>query len=122
MIRVARVAIAIVLVLLLTPVQSFAAKSSVTSLIPTHTVVEDLSRAQAEAVIMKQIERQEVAEKLEALGFSAQEAKSSLAALSDAEAAQIAKQMEKAQYGGIIVTILVVVVLVLLVIWLAQRI
>lgn len=93
------------------------------TMIPTATVVDQLSRAEAESKVKDIVSTDEVRARLASYGITPQDVSGRLGALSDDELRQLTTQMEQARYGGdAVVGILVVVVLVLLVIFLAKRI
>ena len=89
------------------------------SMISTHTVVADMTRAQAEQKVRDYLSRDEVRSMMLKQGVSSEEATARLASLSEAELRQLAGQIEEARYGG---DILVTVLLVVLIIFLVQRI
>ena len=113
--------VALVLSLCTSHLPAFAGTWTLNSLVPTSELLDDLDRKESERIIVEQINRSDVREHLMRLGVEPAEAQARLAALSQQEVHRIAKQMEQAQYGGILVEILVVVVLVLLIIFIAQR-
>ena len=88
-------------------------------MISTHTVVADMTRAQAEQKVRDYLSREDVRSLMLKQGVSSEEASARLASLSETELRQMAGQIEQARYGG---DILVTVLLVVLIIFLVQRI
>lgn len=85
-------------------------------MIATNVVVNELSRAEAEANVQKYLDRDDVQIALEKQGLSVDEISKKMASLSDYELNQLSKQMDEARYGGdILLTILVVVLIVFLI-------
>lgn len=92
-------------------------------MIPTASVVEQLSRAEAESKIQEIVSAEEVRTKLATYGINPQDVSGRLASLSDTELRQLSTQMQEARYGGdTLVGVLVVVALVLVILFLARRI
>ncbi len=101
----------------------FALATAVEQMIPTVTVVEELSRAEAQKKVEDIVGSAEVRAKLESLGVSPEAFSTRLASLSDSELRQMASQMEAARYGGdTVVGVLLIVLLVLVIVYLARRI
>lgn len=93
------------------------------AMIPTATVVDQLTRTEAETKVRDIVNDGEVSAKLAAYGISPKDVSVRLASLSDNELRQLTSQMQQARYGGDpVVGILIIVVLVLLIIFLAKRI
>jgi len=116
-----RTIISLFMSLLMAHIPEMASAEIAPQMISTQEVVEQMSRQQAQATVIAQLDREEVQVELKKYGVSAADAKMRLASLSDSEIRQLATEMEGAQYGGVI-GILLVVVLVLLIIYLARRI
>lgn len=81
------------------------------ALLPTDSAVAGAERARLAAML----ERADVAQQLQAYGVDPADVKARVAALSDAEAAQVAAQIDALPAGGSIVGALVLVFLVLLI-------
>lgn len=79
-------------------------------IVSTDTVVAGAERER----ISGMLERSEVQERLQALGVAPANAKARVAALSDAEAAQLAAQLDELPAGGDILGAVVLIFLVLL--------
>ncbi len=93
------------------------------TMIPTATVVDQLSRAEAETKVRDIVNSNDIRAKLASYGITPQDVSGRLASLSDNELRELSSQMEQARYGGeALVAVLVIVVLVLLVIFLVKRI
>lgn len=88
-------------------------------MIATHSVVAEMTRAQAEQQVRDYLSREDVRQLMLRQGVSADEASARLASLSETELRQLSGQIEKARYGG---DILVTVLIVVLIIFLIQRI
>lgn len=84
-------------------------------MIATTTVVENISREQAQEDVESYLAQVDVQNALMAQGVSAEEVKSRLASLSQQEMAQLSGQIQEARAGGILVTILVVVLIIFLI-------
>jgi hypothetical protein len=80
-------------------------------IVSTDTVVAGAERER----LASMLERSEVRERLQALGVDSANAKARVAALSDAEAAQLAAQLDELPAGGDILGAAVLIFLVLLV-------
>jgi len=80
-------------------------------IVSTDTVVAGAERER----LASMLERSEVQERLQALGVDSANAKARVAALSDAEAAQLAAQLDELPAGGDILGAAVLIFLVLLV-------
>lgn len=93
-------------------------KAKHSGLVSTIDMVKKSDRAQAERELHELVSKEEVQSVLKANGLNESEIKTRIAGLSDRELAELKGQIDKAQAGGILVTILVV----LLIIYLAQRI
>ncbi len=119
--KVIQSTVAIAMALLISHVPQLAAAEVAGQMITTAEVVSEMTRAQAQESVQTHIERAEVKNELEKLGLSTKEISARMASLSDAELRDLSKQMDKAQYGGSAIGILLVVVLVLLIIYLAKR-
>ncbi len=116
-----RTILSLIMSLLMAHIPEMASAEIAPKMISTQEFVEQMSRQQAEAKVIAQLDREEVQVELKKYGVSAADAKMRLASLSDSEVRQLATEMEGAQYGGVL-GILLVVVLVLLIIYLARRI
>ncbi|MBX3021914.1 MAG: PA2779 family protein [Bdellovibrionales bacterium] len=114
--------VAIFMAFIMTNIPYLAWAETAKEMIPTAAVVEELSRAEAQAKVQEILSRTEVRSELLKRGVSVEEVNSRMASLSDSELRQLAGQMDAAMYGGDVVGILVVVLLVLLIIYLAKRI
>ena len=85
-------------------------------MIPTSTLIEELTREQARENISEFLNHSEVERQLLARGLTKEEATSRLAALSKSELNLIASQIDQAKAGGdILITILVVVLIIFLI-------
>ena len=85
-------------------------------MIPTSTLIEELTREQARENISELLNHSEVERQLLARGLTKEEATSRLAALSKSELNLIASQIDQAKAGGdILITILVVVLIIFLI-------
>lgn len=91
-------------------------------LISTHQAVENFNRSLGETNIHKFLDRTDVQEKLQSLGYSAEDAQRRIASLSDNEVKRLNDDIQKATLGGDIGGILVIVLLVILIIYFAKRI
>ena len=114
-------ALILFMALLISNIPRIASAEIAKEMITTAEVVEVMTREQAEANVLAQIEREDVSSELKKLGITTEEVTNRMASLSDSELQDLSKQMNAAQYGGAIVGILVIVVLVLLIIFLAKR-
>jgi len=101
---------------------ALAVEAASEKMIATNEVVDTLSRAELEAKVRAQLDRDDLRKELLKLGVSADEAKGRLASLSTSELNQLATQMDQARYGGEVVGLLVVALLVILIIYFAKRI
>lgn len=90
-----------------------------TLMIPTTTVVAELTRAQTEAKINDFLNRTDVRNELMKRGLSSDEVTQRLASLNEQELRQLSSQMDQAQYGG---DILFAILIVVLIIFLIKRI
>lgn len=91
------------------PSQAVASKA----MIPTTSVVTEMSRAEAQAKVQNLLSEDKIRQALEEKGLKADEINSRLAHLSDQEMQDLAGQIEQARYGGdILVTVLVVVLII----------
>lgn len=90
-----------------------------TQMIPTHQVVQNLSRAETINAVNEYLDRKDVQEELIKRGLNPDEVSERLASLSEAEMKQLSLQVAQAKAGG---NILVTIVLVLLIIFLIKRI
>ncbi|MDZ4084920.1 MAG: PA2779 family protein [Bdellovibrionales bacterium] len=85
-------------------------------MIPTSTLIEELTKEQARENISEFLNHSEVERQLLARGLTKEEATSRLAALSKSELNLIASQIDQAKAGGdILITILVVVLIIFLI-------
>lgn len=91
-------------------------------MISTSEALSDMNRAQGESNIKEFLNRGDVQQKLQSLGFSADDAAKRVALLSDSEVKKLSQDIEKASVGGNVGGILVVVLLVILIIYFAKRI
>lgn len=89
------------------------------TMIPTTTVVSELTREQTQAKINDFLKRSDVRNELMKREVSADEVSQRLASLNEQELRQLSSQMDQAQYGG---DILVAILLVVLIIFLIKRI
>lgn len=117
-----RTLVAVGMAALMTNIPHLAFAEAAKEMIPTSVVVEEMSRAQAQARVQEILNKSEIRSELIKRGVAPAEVNERLASLSDAELKQLATQMDQAMYGGDVVGILLVVVLVLLIIYLAKRI
>lgn len=88
-------------------------------MIPTHELVQGMSRAETIKEVNGYLTRQDVQEELIKRGLNPDEVSERLASLSEQEMQQLSNQVAQAKAGG---NILVTVVLVLLIIFLIKRI
>lgn len=95
------------------------AESVKAAMIPTTTVVSELTRSDAQAKVENLLKRDDVRKQLQAHGVSVEEASQRLASLSEAEMRNLAGQLQEARAGG---DVLVTVLIVILIIFLIQRI
>ncbi len=95
------------------------AESVKAAMIPTTTVVSELTRSDAQAKVQNLLKRDDVRKQLQAHGVSVEEANQRLASLSEAEMRNLAGQLQEARAGG---DVLVTVLIVILIIFLIQRI
>ncbi len=85
-------------------------------MISTAVVVEELTRAEAQANVDTFLNRDDVRQQLVAKGLSENEVKLRIASLSETELKQLSKQMDEARAGGdILIAILVVVLIIFLI-------
>lgn len=112
--------IAILMSFVMTHIPEVASAEAAPRMISTQEVVDLMSREEAEAKVITQLDRKDIQVELKKFGVSSEDAKSRLASLSEIEVRQLASEMENAQYGGVI-GILLAVVLVLLIVYLAKR-
>jgi hypothetical protein len=89
------------------------------AMIPTSTVVENLSRAQAEQNVQTFLSQENVRKALLERGVSPDEVSSRLASLSETELRQLSGQVQQARAGG---DILVAILIIVLIIFLIKRI
>lgn len=86
------------------------------SLISTGTLVEELSRDEAQAQVRVYLEREDVKRALVEKGVAPEEASRRLAALSESELRQLVGQIDQAKSGGdILVTVLIIVLIIFLI-------
>lgn len=93
-----------------------------TGMISTSEVVTQMTRAESQARVAEVLNRGDIQQELVKMGISPEEANRRIAGLSDAEARNLASDLEEAQAGGSIGGILVLVLLVVLIIYLVKRI
>lgn len=115
--RVVRNSICVGLSLLISNIPSVVVAQ--TEMIPTHQVVQNLSRAETVSTVNGYLSREDVQQELIKRGLNPDEVSNRLASLSEAEMQQLSSQVAQAKAGG---DILVTIVLVLLIVFLIQRI
>ena len=93
-------------------------KAKHSGLVSTIEIIKKSDRAQAEKELKDLVSKEEVQAVLSENGLTRAEVETRIAGLSDRELTELKGQIDQAQAGGILVTILVV----LLIIYLAQRI
>jgi len=91
-------------------------------MISTTEAVGQMTRAESQARVAEVLNRGDIQEQLVKLGISPDEANRRIAGLSDAEARNLASDLQEAQAGGSVGGILVLVLVVVLIIYLVQRI
>lgn len=91
-------------------------------MIPTSAVIDQMSRAEAQAKVQRFLSRADVQAEFLKRGVSAEEANMRIASLSEQELNRLANQMDQVKAGGDVFGILIVVLVVLLIIYLAKRI
>lgn len=90
--------------------------STMSGMISTQAVVENLTRAEAKQNIENYLSRSDLRQKLIDHGVSPDEVSKRLATLSDSEMRQLSGQMDQARYGGdILIAILVIVLIIFLI-------
>ncbi|MEK7355636.1 MAG: PA2779 family protein [Bdellovibrionota bacterium] len=102
--------------------EAVAAETISSGMISTSDFVESLSRTELESKIRSHLDRDELQREFAKYGITADEIKSRLATLSNAELNRLAEQMDQTRYGGDVVGILLVVLIVLMIIYFAKRI
>jgi hypothetical protein len=86
------------------------------NMIPTSSVVAELSRAELQNDIESYLQEDQVRSELAKNGVSSEEISSRLASLSELELRQLAGQVQEARAGGdILMTILIVVLIIFLI-------
>lgn len=86
---------------------------SAQTMISTHSIVAELSQAEAQAQVDNFLKRDDVQKQLMTYGVSAEEAALRVATLSKAEMNQLVLQMNEARAGGDILYVILVVVLII---------
>lgn len=116
----ARILVSIAMSVVVSNAPAVASSAAADSgMIPTSTVVAQLSRAEAEAKVRDVLDQDSIRAALEKNGISSAEASKRLAAMSDADLRRLAGDIEQARAGG---DILVAILLVVLIIYFAKRI
>ncbi len=100
----------------------FPVQNAHAGMIATGDVVAEIHQGPAHRSVGAFMARPDVQKELIRLGLDPAEADRRIAALSDEEAQDLARQIEQSHAGGSVAGVLVIVVLVLLVIYLAKRI
>lgn len=117
---------AVLMAVIMTNVPNIALANGIANqnqeMISTMSVVEELSRAQAEAKVQSYISREDIRTALIQRGVNPDEVTARMASLSDRELRNLAMQMDQAMYGGDVGGILILVLIVVLIIFLVKRI
>ncbi len=101
---------------LLTNAPQIVTAETAMMMIPTSSVVAEMTKEQASNEVASFLKRSEVQQQLMERGLSANEVEQRLAALSQSELNSLALQMQEARAGGdILVTILVIVLIIFLI-------
>ena len=114
-----KVLISFIMAFMISPVPNIAVANSLQNqhaqkeMISTLTVLNELTRAEAEQELRSYLQKAEIKDELTKRGLSSAEITSRLASLSEQEILQMSGQIKQVQAGGdILITILVVVLII----------
>ena len=97
------------------PQLALAETANTLTMIPTSSLVIELTEEQAKENINSFLSRTDVQEQLMKNGLSVEEASLRISTLSKSELNKLSSQMNEARAGGILVTILVVILILILI-------
>lgn len=104
-----------VMALVLVVGSGFCAPALKADIIPTQTLLHDMRGDRLKATLEQALEKADLVALLAANGVTEDDAKARVAALTDAEAQQLAAKFDQLPAGGDVTLLLVVIILILLI-------